>query len=152
MTFLVKIFLITTHKGVQKSDGWHHGLLEYKTSTGEPFTVEVVGKLEGATAHRLALTGLGGALDRLRKPCELEIYTDSRYLESAFRQQWISKWQKDGWKNAKGEPVKNAGLWQEICKKVCSHSVNITFSEHTEYTEWQRMQIRHAMKKEDKNV
>lgn len=151
MKFHVRMFLVTSYKGIRRSDGWYHGLLEYRLRSGEPYTVKETGHLKDATAHQLALTGFSKALDRLGKPCEIEVYTDSRYLESTFRQQWLSRWKQEGWKNAKGEPVKNAEQWQEICGKVASHSVNITFSEHTEYSEWQRMQMRHAMEKEDKD-
>lgn len=141
MMFHVRIFLITCHPGIRPAHGWYHSVAEYVLRNGKPYTVDAVGKMENVTGNRLSLEGLLKILESLGKPCELEIFTDSQYIASAWEQGWLKSWQEAGWKNKKGHPVKNADLWQEVCGKLAPHRVNITFSGHTEYSEWQKTQI-----------
>ncbi len=54
---------------------------------------------------------------------EVDIYTDSAYLSNCFRDKWYIKWMSNGWKNAKGEPVKNQSSWERILGLL--HSENI---------------------------
>ena len=48
-------------------------------------------------------------LEALNRPCEVEIYSDSKYVVDAFNQHWIDNWIKKGWKRGKNETVKNTG-------------------------------------------
>ena len=148
--FCVKIFLLTSHPGIGPADGWYIGTVEYMLQNGVPVTVTECGKQQDVTANRLSLLGLIKILDRLKKPCDIEIFTDSRYMESAWGQGWLKSWKEAGWRNKKGQPVKNADLWQEVCGKVASHRVNITFSRRTEYSEWQKTQILTKIREESR--
>lgn len=151
MMFKVRIFLMTSYKGLKKSSGWYIGITEYITEKG-PATIKTLDRLEDVTANQLALTGLIKAMERLNKPCEIEIFTDSKYLESAWSLNWLKKWQETGWQTAKGEEVKNADLWKMIVEKIAPHSVEIRVAQKTEYSEWQRRELLRAMESEEKNV
>lgn len=79
---------------------------------------------EGATNNRMELKAALEALRALKAgPCEVHLYTDSEYLKKAFTEGWLSKWQRNGWKTAGGEPVKNRDLWEALLKEVSRHRV-----------------------------
>ena len=63
------------------------------------------------------------ALEALNRPCEVELYSDSKYVVDAFNQHWIDSWLKKGWKRGKNEPVKNADLWKRLLKAKEPHQV-----------------------------
>ena len=76
-------------------------------------------ELSGAEAHttnqRMELMALVGALKALKvTDWEVEVYSDSAYLVNAFAKKWLDKWQTNGWKNSKKEPVANQDLWMEL--------------------------------------
>src|SRR5699024_11509484 len=51
-------------------------------------------------------------LEALNRPCQVELYSDSKYLTDAFNQRWVEGWIKKNWTRGKNEPVKNVDLWQ----------------------------------------
>ena len=62
-------------------------------------------------------------LEALNRPCEVELYSDSKYLVDAFNQHWIDSWIMKGWKRGKNEPVKNVDLWQRLLDAKQPHKV-----------------------------
>ena len=62
-------------------------------------------------------------LEALKKPCDVELTSDSKYLVDAFNQNWIDGWIKKGWKNSQKEPVKNKDLWERLLKAKKEHNV-----------------------------
>ena len=64
-------------------------------------------------------------LEALNRPCEVELYSDSKYLTDAFNQGWIQNWVRNNWKRGKSGPVKNIDLWQRLLKAKQPH--NVTF-------------------------
>ena len=62
-------------------------------------------------------------LEALIRPCEVELYSDSRYLVDAFNQKWIDGWVKHGWNRPKSGPVKNSDLWKRLLKAMEPHVV-----------------------------
>lgn len=76
------------------------------------------------TNNRMELTAAIEALRLLKRPCEVELYTDSAYLCNAFQQNWLTNWQQNGWKKAgKGGEVENRDLWEQILELVHTHRV-----------------------------
>jgi ribonuclease HI len=63
------------------------------------------------------------ALELLRRPCEVELHSDSQYLVKAFNDHWIDSWIKKGWKRGKNEPVKNVDLWKRLLAAMEPHRV-----------------------------
>ena len=62
------------------------------------------------------------ALKALKEDCEIELYTDSKYVMDGINE-WIHGWKKRGWKTAAKKPVKNVDLWKRIDDAVQAHNV-----------------------------
>ncbi|WP_019216943.1 ribonuclease HI [Legionella tunisiensis] len=74
------------------------------------------------TNNRMELTAAIKALEALKRPCEVHLYTDSQYVRKGMTE-WLSQWKKNGWRNSKKEPVKNADLWQELDALATQHKI-----------------------------
>jgi ribonuclease HI len=83
-------------------------------------------KLAGGASHttnnRMELTAALEALKALTEPCNVTLYTDSKYLRDGI-DSWIFNWKKNGWKTAAKKPVLNADLWREIDSLRERHTV-----------------------------
>ncbi|GLV47750.1 ribonuclease H [Thermus sp. LT1-2-5] len=75
------------------------------------------------TNNRMELKAAVEGLLALKEPCAVDLYTDSRYLERAFAERWLEKWQKNGWRTAEGTPVKNQDLWKALLAAMAPHRV-----------------------------
>ena len=72
------------------------------------------------TNNRMELTGAIRALEALREPCSVTLYTDSQYLVNAIRLGWLRSWKKLGWRRKDG-PLKNPDLWQQLDALLETH-------------------------------
>jgi len=99
--------------------GGYGAVLMYKENKRE-----LSGFEEETTNNRMELKAAVEALNLLKEPCEVNLYSDSAYLVNAFTQGWIYGWLKNGWRTSKKEEVKNIDLWQEILAKTKVHRVN----------------------------
>ena len=86
---------------------------------------ELSGGEKETTNNRMELMAPIVGLEALNRPCEVELYSDSKYLVDAFNQNWIDGWIRKGWKRGKNEPVKNPDLWKRLLKAKEDH--NVTF-------------------------
>ena len=102
--------------------GWA-AILEYATQSGGVKTLELSGREENTTNNRMELTGAIRALEALREPCAVTIVTDSKYVQHAFTKRWLEGWQRNGWKTASKEPVKNRELWERLLELTATHEV-----------------------------
>ena len=84
---------------------------------------EISGGSENTTNNIMELTAVIEALKILKRPCKVNIYSDSAYVVNAFLQKWIYGWMKKVWKTAGGDPVKNKELWQELYSLTKTHDV-----------------------------
>lgn len=75
------------------------------------------------TNNRMEITAAIEALRALKVPCRVKLYSDSAYLVNAFRQRWLENWQRNGWVNARKQPVENQDLWQELLRVMALHQV-----------------------------
>ena len=78
---------------------------------------------EKTTNNRMELLGVITALECLRVHCIVDVFSDSKYVVSAFNENWIGSWQKNGWKTASKQPVKNRELWERLLKAMEPHTV-----------------------------
>ena len=85
---------------------------------------ELSGAEATTTNQRMELTAAIRALQALKQPCSVVLYSDSAYLINAFNQHWLVNWQRNGWKNAKKQPVENQDLWRELLAAVSQHEVD----------------------------
>ncbi len=84
---------------------------------------EISGGKKNTTNNIMELTAVIEALKLLKRPCEVDLYSDSAYVVNAFLQDWISSWIKNNWKNSSKEEVKNKELWQELIELTQTHKV-----------------------------
>jgi ribonuclease HI len=85
---------------------------------------EISGSEEKTTTNnRMEMTALIEGLKLLKEPCLVKVYSDSAYLINAFKENWIGKWQRNGWVNSKKEQVENQDLWEQIIDLTASHQV-----------------------------
>ncbi|MCP3803042.1 ribonuclease HI [Allokutzneria sp. A3M-2-11 16] len=74
------------------------------------------------TNNRMELTAPIKALECLKRPSTVHIYTDSTYVRNGILS-WLPKWKRNGWMTSSREPVKNSDLWRELDAAVAQHEV-----------------------------
>ncbi|MGU3399456.1 ribonuclease HI [Brucellaceae bacterium D45D] len=84
---------------------------------------ELNGGEADTTNNRMELMAAISALQALKQPCEVDLYTDSVYVRDGIGS-WIEGWKKNGWKTSAKKPVKNAELWQMLDEARKPHKVN----------------------------
>ena len=113
---LVEISTDGACKGNPGPGGWgvlvRAGDKEKELSGGEKLT----------TNNRMELTAAIEGLNALKRPCIVKLSTDSRYVMDGLTK-WIKGWQKNGWKTAAKQPVKNADLWQQLLDAAKPHRI-----------------------------
>ena len=84
---------------------------------------EISGYAEETTNNQMELTAAIMALEKLKVPCVVDLYSDSAYLVNAFNEGWIINWQLNGFKNANKKPVANVELWQRLIEFNNTHKI-----------------------------
>lgn len=137
----VNLYLISTIKTPKPSDGIIGFVIEIPTS-GEPATKSQFYRVN-TTKNQSQIMILNIALSHLKKTrFRFSIYADFEYLESAFLQGWIEEWEKNGWKNAKNEPVGNAAMWQEALILLNGNEIEWHTKEDHSYKSWMETQTK----------
>jgi ribonuclease HI len=83
---------------------------------------ELNGGEANTTNNRMELMAAIGALEALKRPCSVELFTDSKYVQDGISK-WITGWKRNGWLTAEKKPVKNAELWQRLDAARKTHKV-----------------------------
>jgi ribonuclease HI len=83
---------------------------------------EIKGGEAHTTNNRMELMAAISALETLKRPCEVDLHTDSQYLRQGITS-WIHGWKRNGWKTADRKPVKNVDLWQRLDAAIGRHTV-----------------------------
>jgi len=84
---------------------------------------ELSGGFALTTNNRMEILAAVMALEALREPCAVALYTDSLYLNNAVEKDWLGKWRENGWKTAANKPVKNQDVWQRLALQLARHQV-----------------------------
>lgn len=74
------------------------------------------------TNNRMELTAAIRALETLKHPCTVELYTDSQYVRGGITE-WLAGWKRNGWRTAGRKPVKNQDLWQALDAAAARHDI-----------------------------
>ena len=85
---------------------------------------ELSGGYSRTTNNRMELAAAIFALETLKGPCRVDLFTDSQYLRCAVEQGWLNGWKGNGWKTAAKKPVKNRDLWERIDRLMQAHQVS----------------------------
>lgn len=87
-----------------------------------PHRKELSGGEAQSTNNRMELTAAIEALDALKGPSTVALYTDSTYVRDGITK-WINGWRRNGWRTAAKKPVKNAELWQRLDEAQRRHEI-----------------------------
>ncbi|MFZ1743400.1 MAG: ribonuclease HI [Pontixanthobacter sp.] len=113
----VEIFTDGACKGNPGPGGWgallRLGVHEKELSGSDPDT----------TNNRMEMTAAIKALEALIEPCEVDLYSDSKYVLDGMTK-WVEGWKKRGWINASKKPVRNADLWHELIAAAAKHHMH----------------------------
>ena len=112
----VKIYADGACKGNPGPGGW--GALLVTGSTEK----ELFGGEAGTTNNRMELTAAIRALEALSGLCEVDIFTDSQYVQKGMTE-WLHNWKRRGWRTADKQVVKNVDLWQQLEAATARHTV-----------------------------
>jgi ribonuclease HI len=88
-----------------------------------PHRKELAQGFSGTTNNRMEIMAVIAGLESLKTRSAVEIVTDSQYVKKAFTDRWLAGWQKNGWKTAAKQPVKNQDLWKRLVPLIEAHEV-----------------------------
>lgn len=98
--------------------GGYGGILRYG-----PHRREISGGYACTTNNRMEIMAAIKCLELLKYPCEVKLYSDSRYLVDAIRQNWARRWQANGWKRNRTDAAVNPDLWEWLLQLCDRHRV-----------------------------
>ena len=113
----VEIFTDGACKGNPGIGGWGV-LLRYGQIEKQLKGVE-----QDTTNNRMEMLAAIKALEALKKPCQLSLFTDSKYLKQGITE-WIHTWKKNNWQSASKKKIKNLDLWQRLDQLNSKHQIN----------------------------
>lgn len=119
----VTIYTDGSARGNPDGPGGYGTVLQFVDSKGQLHEREYSAGYKKTTNNRMELMAAIVGLEALTKPCEVKLYSDSKYLTDAFNQKWIDGWIRKGWKRSGNEPVKNVDLWKRLLKAMEPHQV-----------------------------
>jgi len=120
---LVRLFTDGACSGNPGPGGWAFIL----THEASGKTMEASGAELETTNNRMELTGVIEGLSTLKRPCRVELVTDSQYVAKGISE-WLANWKRQGWQRKEGKslkPVSNTDLWQKIDALVSVHQVKV---------------------------
>jgi ribonuclease HI len=112
----VQIFTDGACSGNPGPGGWA-AILRYRDTEKEFFGGDPL-----TTNNRMELMAAIKGLEALSRPCNVVVYTDSRYVMDGITQ-WLPRWKANGWKTADKKPVKNGDLWIALDSAASRHNI-----------------------------
>jgi ribonuclease HI len=117
----IKIFTDGACSGNPGPGGWgailRYGENEKQISGGEPET----------TNNRMELTAVIEALNLLKEPCEVMLYSDSKYVCDAIDKGWAKSWKRNGWIKSDKKPALNSDLWEAMLTLLDKHRIIVNW-------------------------
>ncbi len=107
--------------------GGYGAILIYKKQDGSIVQKEISKGFKLTTNNRMELMAVIDALSMLKKPCNITLYSDSKYVIDAINQKWLDNWQKANWKLNTKNPVKNIDLWQKFLVVQKPHNIKFVW-------------------------
>ena len=120
----IKNVIIYTDGSCKKNPGpggWG-AILEYNG-----IEKELPGGEPNTTNNRMEITGVIEALSKLKEPCNVELFTDSRYVCDSINKGWAENWKANGWRKKDRTPALNADLWEKVLYLCSVHNVKFNW-------------------------
>lgn len=105
-------------KGNPGPGGWG-AMLKYKDACKE-----LSGGQADTTNNRMELTGVICALEQLKEPCEIDLYSDSKYVMDGLSKGWAKGWRARGWVKSDKKPALNSDLWERLLDLCEGHTLH----------------------------
>jgi ribonuclease HI len=103
-----------------------------------PHIKELCGGEPATTNNRMELMAAIRALESLKEPCSVDLYTDSIYVKSGITE-WLPNWRRRGWRTSANKPVRNQDLWQMLAALGDLHEIRLHWVRgHAGHTENER--------------
>lgn len=136
---LVKIYTDGSAKGNPDGPGGYGTVLHFTDRNGKLHVREYSQGYKKTTNNRMELMAAIVGLEALNKPCDVELYSDSKYLVDAFNSHWVDSWLKNNWTRGRNDPVKNVDLWKRLLEAKKQHCVKFCWVKgHNGHTENER--------------
>lgn len=110
-------------RGNPDGPGGYGAVLQFVDKEGTLHEKELSAGYVKTTNNRMELMAAIVGLEALNRPCQVELYSDSKYVVDAFNQHWIDSWVKKNWINSQKKSVKNPDLWKRLLKAKEPHQV-----------------------------
>lgn len=120
----VTIYTDGSARGNPDGPGGYGTILQYVDGSGRLHERELSAGYKKTTNNRMELMAVIVGLEALNRPCQVELYSDSKYVIDAFEKNWVDSWLKNGWKNSQKKPVKNIDLWKRLLAAKKQHQVH----------------------------
>lgn len=118
----VKIYTDGAARG-NPGPGGYGCVLEFVDSRGIMHEKKLFQGYKETTNNRMELLAVIKALQALNRPCNVELYSDSKYVIDANLKGWLKSWEKNRWKKSDGKDCKNVDLWTLFLKTAKSHDI-----------------------------
>lgn len=115
-------FTPTAPAGGNPGPGGYGAVLKYRRHRKE-----ISGGFRETTNNRMEIFAAIAALEQLIEPCEITLYSDSRYLVDAVSKRWLANWKRRGWIKADKQPVLNVDLWRRLEAAMAPHRLKFVW-------------------------
>lgn len=88
---------------------------------------ELSGGEANTTNNRMELTAVITGLETLKEPCEVDLYSDSKYIIDAINKEWAKNWKSNNWIKSDKKPAMNSDLWDKLLSLLEIHKVNLNW-------------------------
>lgn len=125
----VKIYTCISYGGMQKKESLYGACIVYVTPKGKieaRYYYDTCGSSIGF--NQVMLSALVCAMQHLTKPCSITAYVKTEYIENMLNRGLPAQWERDNWKNSKGEQVACAKQWSELLRMTGIHELNFESS------------------------
>lgn len=102
--------------------GGYGAVLEYNGKIKE-----LCGGEKMTTNNKMEITAVIKALEALKKPCDVMLFTDSKYVVDSIQKGWVYKWRDNGWMRTKKDKALNSELWQRLLELLEVHNVEFNW-------------------------
>ena len=123
----VKLYTDGAAKGNPDGPGGYGAVIQYEDQMGNLHEKEISQGYIKTTNNRMELMGVIRGLECLNRPCQVTLYSDSKYVVDAFLKNWLDNWIKNGWRKSDKKPVKNMDLWKKLLQVMEPHEMKFVW-------------------------
>ena len=120
----VSIYTDGAARGNPDGPGGYGVVLEYVDPKGELHVKELSGGYVRTTNNRMELMAAIAGLEALTRPCQVDLYSDSKYVIDALEKRWVYGWKQRGWVKSDKKPALNVDLWEQLLSLIARHEMH----------------------------